>query len=78
MQTVRPVKVIGMTMIESVPFLIIDVDGPQKALGYLELDRVGTILPTQGVFSIEPRKRDATLIAPGSSSMSLRHPASWT
>ena len=32
-QTIRPEKIIEVTTIGSVPFLIIDVGGPQKALG---------------------------------------------
>ena len=45
-QTIRPEKIIEVTTTGSVPFLIIDVGGPQKTLGYLELDRVRAILPT--------------------------------
>ena len=51
--TLKPTKVIGVTTIGSQAFLIVDVGGPQKALGYVELDRVRAILPTQGVFSVE-------------------------
>ena len=51
--TLKPAKVIGVTTIGSTAFLIVDVGGPQKALGYVELDRVRALLPAQGLFSVE-------------------------
>ena len=53
-QTIRPAKIVGLSTLGSKTFLVVDVGGPQKAIGYLELDRVRAILPTQGLFSVDP------------------------
>lgn len=52
-EILRPVKVVGVTKIGPKVFLVVDVGGPQPALGYLELERIRTILPVSGTFSIE-------------------------
>jgi len=56
-QTIKPAHVLGVMTIGTKAFLIIDVGGPQKSLGYVELERVRAILPTPGPFSLE-RERD--------------------
>ena len=52
-ETLRSVKVVGVTKIGPKVWLVVDVGGLQKALGYLELERIRTILPTSGTFSVE-------------------------
>lgn len=60
-QTIKPAKVLGVVTIGVKAFLAIDVGGPQKAIGYLELDRVRTILPVQGVFSLDHNRESKRL-----------------
>lgn len=52
-ETLRSVKVVGVTKIGAKAFLVVDTGGPQKALGYLELESIRSILPMSGTFPIE-------------------------
>ena len=53
-QIIKPVKVVNVVMMGGQAFLVVDVGGPQRAIGYLALNGVRTILPVQGFYSVEP------------------------
>ena len=52
-QTVKPVKLVKVIKLGERSFLVVEVASPQPVVGYIDLEHIRAILPTQGFFSVD-------------------------